>query len=81
MSITRTTGRRHTAASLAVTLAVVAGATIGATPVVASAIPTRPVVVIDGGAVRGVAVPGGGAPHRRPPLEGAASSRRLGRCA
>jgi para-nitrobenzyl esterase len=72
MSITRTTGRRHAAASLAVSLAVVAVATIGATPVVASAIPNRPVVVIDGGAVRGVAVPGGfafrGLPYAASPI-------------
>ena len=63
--------RRHTLASLVVALTALGIAAVGTTPVVASADPGRPVVAIDGGAVRGVAVSGGyafrGLPYAAPP--------------
>ena len=73
--ITRSTthARRHALVSL-VALTALAIAAVGITPVVASADPSGPVVVIDGGAVRGVAVSGGfafrGLPYAAPPIGG-----------
>ena len=51
--------RRHALASLVVALAGLVIAAVGTTPVVASADRSRPVVVVESGAVRGVAVSGG----------------------
>lgn len=66
--------RRHTLTSLVVALAALAIAAVGITPAVASADRSRPVVVIDGGAVRGVAVSGGfafrGLPYAAAPIGG-----------
>jgi para-nitrobenzyl esterase len=66
--------RRHALAWLVVALAALTIAAVGTTPVVASAEPSGPVVVIDGGAVRGVAVSGGfafrGLPYAAPPIGG-----------
>jgi para-nitrobenzyl esterase len=63
--------RRRARASLVVALAALAIAAVGTTPVVASADRSRPVVVVEGGAVRGVAVSGGfafrGLPYAAPP--------------
>jgi para-nitrobenzyl esterase len=63
--------RRRTLASLVVALAALAITAVATTPVVASADRSRPVVVIDSGAVRGVAVSGGfafrGLPYAAPP--------------
>jgi para-nitrobenzyl esterase len=71
MSVSRSTVRRHAVAPLAVAMAALSVVAIGTTPV-ASAAPTGPVVVIGGGAVRGVAVSGGfafrGLPYAAPPI-------------
>jgi para-nitrobenzyl esterase len=65
--------RRHTLAALVVALAALAITAVVTTPGVASADRSGPVVAIDSGAVRGVAVSGGfafrGLPYAAPPTE------------
>ena len=64
--------RHHPVAAFITAMATITIAAVGTTtPVAASADPSRPVVVVEGGAVRGVAVSGGyafrGLPYAAPP--------------